>query len=270
MIFERVYNLAKTRLEGRSIHDVRIGLGLMTVELDNELVGVTYVLSNEIEHTCAALPQAGSLVGMKADEIALWAVEGKNVIRNALGLAVLNSVADFEGLKQINSSQDADAVFSVDIRPEDTIGIIGHIGPVINRLAGRKNQIFIFERDESKGNAETYPESAQPDFLPKCQVVFITSSTLINGSLGLLFKYCINARDIVMVGSSTPLYPEAFTGTGVSVLSGTRGFHQTKTLFSRRQSVCGIKQLMKYGQKISVKVAKKLILKKLRRLLLCL
>ncbi|MDD3199796.1 MAG: DUF364 domain-containing protein [Eubacteriales bacterium] len=257
MILERVYKLAKPRLEGRSIHDVRIGLGLMAVELDNELVGVTYVLSNEIERTCAALPQAGSLVGMKADEIALWAVEGKNVIRNALGLAVLNSVADFESLEQINSSQDADAVFSVDIRPEDTIGIIGHIGPVINKLAGRKNRILIFERDESKGTAETYPESAQSDLLPKCQVVFITSSTLINGTLDPLLKYCTNARDIVMVGSSTPLYPEAFTGTGVSVLSGTRWLSSNKdSILAGVSQYAGIKQLMKYGQKISVKVAK--------------
>ena len=256
MILERVYNLAKPRLEGRSIHDVRIGLGLIAVELDNELVGVTYVLSNEIEHTCAALPQAGSLVGMKADEIALWAVEGKNVIRNALGLSVLNSVADFESLRQINSSQDADAVFSVDIKPEDTIGIIGHIGPVINRLAGRKNRILIFERDESMGTAETYPERAQPDLLPKCQVVFITSSTLINGTLEPLLEYCTNARDIVMVGSSTPLYPEAFTGTGVSVLSGTRWLPSDRESILAGVSQCaGIKQLMKYGQKISVKVA---------------
>ena len=203
MILERVYDLAKQRLAGRNIHDVRIGLGLMAVELDNNLVGVTYVLSNEIKHTCALLPQAGSLVGMKAEDIALWAVEGKNVIHNALGLAVLNSIADFENLEQINSSRDADAVFSVDIRPEDTIGIVGHIGPVINRLEGRKNRLFIFERDESMSTAETYPESTQSDLLPKCQVVFITSSTLINGTLEPLLTYCTDARDIVMVGSST-------------------------------------------------------------------
>lgn len=255
MILEQVYSLAKPRLEGRIIHDVRIGLGLMAVELDNELVGVTYVLNNEIEHACAVLPQAGSLVGMKADEIALWAVEGENVIRSALGLAVLNSVADFGSLQQINSSRDADAVFSVDIRPEDTIGIVGHIGPLINRLESRKNRILIFERDESKGSTETYPESAQLDLLPKCQVVFITSSSLINGTLERLLEYCTNARDIVMVGSSTPLYPEAFKGTGVSVLSGTRWLSSNREFILAGVSQCaGIKQLMKYGQKISVKV----------------
>ena len=63
MILERVYDLAKPMLAGRSIHDVRIDLGLMAIELDNNLVGVTYVLSNEIKHTCAVLPQTGSLVG---------------------------------------------------------------------------------------------------------------------------------------------------------------------------------------------------------------
>jgi len=192
---------------------------------------------------------------MKADEIAKWAIEGENVIRNALGLAVLNSVADFENLQQIRSSEEADAVFSVDIGPEDAVGVIGCIGPVINRLEGRKNRLYVFERDEAMIDEGTYPESAQPDLLPKCQVVFITSTTLINGTLEPLLKYCFNARDIVMVGSSTPLYPEAFKGTGVTVLSGTRWLSsESASILAGVSQGAGIKQLMKYGKKISVKV----------------
>jgi len=252
---ERVYDLAKPRLDGRYIRDVRIGLGLIAVELDDGSVGVTYVLRNEIGHGCSVLPQSGNLVGMKADEIAKWAIEGENVIRNALGLAVLNSVADFENLQQIRSSEEADAVFSVDIGPEDAVGVIGCIGPVINRLEGRKNRLYVFERDEAMIDEGTYPESAQPDLLPKCQVVFITSTTLINGTLEPLLKYCFNARDIVMVGSSTPLYPEAFKGTGVTVLSGTRWLSsESASILAGVSQGAGIKQLMKYGKKISVKV----------------
>ena len=57
---------------------------------------------------------------------------------------------------------------------------------------------------------------------------------------------------------STPLYPEAFTGTGVSVLSGTRWLSSEKEPILAGVSQCaGIKQLMKYGQKISVKVTRK-------------
>ncbi|NMB03185.1 MAG: DUF364 domain-containing protein [Tissierellia bacterium] len=260
MILERVYQLAKPQLMGRTIKDVRIGLSLLTVEMDNGLLGVTYVLRNEIEHVCAMLPHVENLIGMKAEEIALWAVEGKNVIQNALGLAVLNAVANYEGLKQIESFQTTDAFFSVDIKPEDTVGVIGHIGPIIKQLENNKNRIFVFERDLSNGTETTYPESAQPDLLPKCQIVFVTSSSLINRTLEPLLSYCSNARDIIMVGSSTPLYPEAFIGTGVSVLAGTQWLSTYKQPILETVSQCGgIQKLMKYGQKISIKVSDQMV-----------
>ncbi len=254
MILERIFELAKPKLSGRTIKDIRIGLGLMAVELDNGFVGVTYVLSNEIKHTCAVLPQAGNLSEIPAEEIAQWALQDKNVIRSALGLAVLNSVAEYQKLEQCDSSQGADAFFSVEIQPEDTIGIIGHIGPIITRLGDKKNKILIFERNENMGE-NTYPESMQPELLPKCQVVFVTSSTIINGTLENLLNYCTGAREIVMVGSSTPLYPEAFSGTGVTVLSGTRWLTENKEEILTGISQCaGMKQLIQYGQKLSVKV----------------
>ncbi|TEB04573.1 hypothetical protein Psch_03333 [Pelotomaculum schinkii] len=66
MILERVYDSALSRLAGKKIKEVRIGLELMAVELDDGAIGVTYVLRKEIGHACAALPKAGSLLGMPA------------------------------------------------------------------------------------------------------------------------------------------------------------------------------------------------------------
>lgn len=254
MIIERIYDSAEPRLIGRKIKEVRIGLELMAVELDNGAIGVTYVLRKEINHACMALNQAGSFIGMSAEEIAKLALKGQDVISTAMGLAVLNSAAEFDKLEQMNNPQGADAVFSVEIKDTDKIGIIGHIGPVINRLKGKEDRMFIFERGENF-NDKIYPESAQPRLLPECQVVFITSSTLINGTLENILNYCTNARDVVMVGSSTPIYPEAFSGSGVTVLSGTRWLPSNRDGILESISQCaGMKQLIKYGQKISVKV----------------
>lgn len=254
MILERIYNLAKPALADRKIKDIRMGLELMATELDNGAIGVTYALRKEMGHTCRTLSQAGNFIGMKAEEIGEWAVSGNDVITRAMGLAVLNSVAETETLKQYHPPQGSDAVFAVEIQPTDTIGVVGHIGPVINRLRDKKDQLLIFERDESKGES-VYPESAQSELLPKCQVVFITSATLINGTLENLLNNCTGARDIVMVGSSTPFYPQAFYGTGVTVLAGTKWLHSNRDLILTGVSQCaGMKQLIKYGQKISVKV----------------
>lgn len=59
---------------------------------------------------------------------------------------------------------------------------------VINRLQKQKDQLIIFERDAEKGD-RVYPESAEPELLPDCHVVFVTSSTLINGTLENLLNY---------------------------------------------------------------------------------
>ncbi|NLM21717.1 MAG: DUF364 domain-containing protein [Peptococcaceae bacterium] len=254
MILERVYKLALPKIAEQKIKDVRIGLGLLAVELDDSSIGVTYVLRKEIGHACSALPQAGNLVGKSAEEIAGWALKGENVIASALGLAVLNSVAEFEKLQLVNNSPGLDAVFSVEVQPSDTVGIIGHIGPVISKLKEKVEKLYVFERGENVPD-QVYPESAQPELLPNCQLVFISSSSLINGTLEGLLPYCSQAREVVMVGSSTPLYPEAFRGTGVTMLAGARWPAANKeSIFTAVGQSAGMRQLIKYGEKISVRV----------------
>ena len=252
MFLKRIYDLALPSLAGRSVKEVRIGLELLAVELDNGLIGVTYVLRKEISHGCAALPQAGGLIGQSAEQIAKWALEGRNVVMVAVGLAVLNAVAQFDALTQLESPQGADALFSVKIQPGDTVGIIGHIGPLIANLKGKVSRLLIFERGENT-DIHVCPESDEPELLPECQVVFISSTTLINKTLENVLAYCSNARDIVMVGSSTPLYPEAFRGSGVTVLSGTRWLsHNRENILNGISQCAGMKQLIKHGQKMSV------------------
>lgn len=254
MILERIYAFAMPRLLGRTIKDVRIGLELLAIELDNGQVGVTYVLKNEIGHTCQTFSNAGSLIGMNAVDLAKWSVIGEDVISRSIGLAVCNSVVQIDELNIPQDISGVDAVMAVNIQPEDTIGIVGYIGPVISRLQEKKNQLLIFERDQGKGD-NTYPEKSQSEFLPKCQVVFITSSTLINGTLEKLLSYCMNAREVVMVGSSTPLCPNAFKGTGVTVLSGTIWPPKNSDqIFTGVSQCAGMRQLIKHGQKVSVKV----------------
>ncbi len=254
MIIERVYELALPALAGKKIKEARIGLSLMAVELDNGSIGVTYVLRNEVKDACTALPNAGKIAGMPAEEAAKWALQGRSVIASALGLAVLNAVADFDQLTQDEQADDSDAVFSVNVLPEDTVGVIGHIGPVISRLRGKVKKIMVFERGETLSDGE-YPESLQNELLPECQLVFVTSATMINGTLENLLNHCANARDVVMVGSSTPLYPQAFRETKVSVLAGTRWLPSNRDAIFEGISQCaGMKQMIRYGEKISIRV----------------
>ena len=86
-------------------------------------------------------------------------------------------------------------------------------------------------------------------------MVFVSGTSLINGTLETLLGYCAKAREIVMVGSSTPLYPDAFRDTRVTVLSGTRWLSSRREAILTAISQCaGMRELIRYGQKMSVRV----------------
>ena len=58
-----------------------------------------------------------------------------------------------------------------------------------------------------------------------------------------------------MVGSSTPLYPEAFKGTGITVLAGTRWLPTNREhILAGVSQGAGMKQLIRFGEKMSVRV----------------
>ena len=91
--------------------------------------------------------------------------------------------------------------------------------------------MIIFDRGKPEG---VYPEERQEELLPQCDLIVITSSTLLNGTFSRVISYCRQAREVVLTGATTPLYPEAFHGTGVTVLAGSRWFPQyKKEIFTR-------------------------------------
>lgn len=257
MIIENVFQEGKPHLKDRTIKDLRIGLELLALQLDDGSLGVTYVLKNELEHSCGASPFSGKYIGMSALDLAEQIFHHPNVLTTALAIAALNAVAPPASKDMLQKEGNRDAVFSVDVSPEDTVGLVGHIGPVIRRLKDHPGKMHIFERDLSKGD-NLNNENEQASLLPTCDLVFITGATIINGSIENVLSYCSKARDIVLVGSSTPIYPTAFLGSGITVLAGTRWLPEKgQDILNGVSQSAGMQQLMAYGKKVSLSVPKK-------------
>jgi uncharacterized protein (DUF4213/DUF364 family) len=68
--------------------------------------------------------------------------------------------------------------------------------------------------------AELRPAQEAVQRLPKCQVAVITGTSIVNHSIDELLAASVRCRDVVVVGASTPLLPQAFAGTNVTLLSG--------------------------------------------------
>lgn len=113
--------------------------------------------------------------------------------------------------------------FGLQVRPADKVGMIGYIQAVAEQLANLKAQVYIFDKgltlNGGEGAAEVMEMSRQPEILPLCDLMIISGTTLINGSIDHLLDLCRKAREIILVGSSTPMLTEAFRGTGVTALA---------------------------------------------------
>lgn len=126
-----------------------------------------------------------------------------------------------------------------------TVGLVGHMhGPP--ELWARARQVYILERAPKPGD---YPDSACDWFLPRCDLVLITGSTLINKTLPHLLALCEHAYTILL-GPSVPMCP-ALLDFGIDRLAGMVVTDREGMAEHVRQSVHG--SPYKYGQSFLIK-----------------
>jgi uncharacterized protein (DUF4213/DUF364 family) len=131
------------------------------------------------------------------------------------------------GIAAINSAIPIDESLCVDLNAEQEIrtrgkgkriAIIGHF-PFVKRLKEIADKVWVFELPgrerpgDMTGNEIT-------NLLPQAEVVGITSTTLINHTLGGILDLVAPDAYKIMLGPSTPLSPVLFD-QGLDALSGS-------------------------------------------------
>lgn len=246
-----ILDAAAPYLQGRTVKDLIIGISLIGCELDDGSVGVSYVLRSGLPPECGAFGFARELIGKSAWEAARLFIDGTDNIQRSVGDCVLIAAS-----QQLDGIEDdkKEAFFGIEPCPEDTVGMIGLISPVAKSLEGKVGRLMVFDEGISEyyGTEKVLPMRRQQELLPLCNKVIITGSSTINGSIDGLLSMCGNADEIVMVGSSTPMFAEGWKGTGVTALAGSWWKNDRKEEIFRAISLGGgIKHLKPYAvQKI--------------------
>jgi len=213
MIVDELVETFTGRAEPRAVTDVRIGLGYTAVCLDEEDCGLAYTFRNETAPGCNVLREAGTLSGRPASELLQWAT-GTEIVKAAVGIATLNALVEPPG-----SAQVSDILEVLQLVPDDVVGMVGYFAPVATAIRKQAASLHIFERRPDTGNG-ILPDWAAPMVLPECDVVILSATSLINRTLDALLGHCQGAREVVLLGPSTPLLPDFFRRFGITLLSG--------------------------------------------------
>jgi len=185
------------------VTDVRIGLGYTAVLLDNGQMGLAYTFHRDLTGGCTVFRGLRPLRGRPAAEL-LTMFDSTDKIEAAVALATSNALT--------NTGKDdvleGDTLEYLTLHSDDTVGMVGYFGPMVPLLRKKVSSLNIFEQvDRQKG--DILPQADAFRLLPHCDV-----------ALDDLLDAARSCREIALLGASTPLIPEAFADSAVSILSG--------------------------------------------------
>jgi uncharacterized protein (DUF4213/DUF364 family) len=215
MLTDEIYQEALSIADEHYATDVRVGLGYTAVALEDGRCGLAYTLHEGEYESCTVIADAGTLAGRKASELISW-MKQLDVTACAVGLATANAL-----IRIPPAAAESDILDLLPVQPEDAVGMIGYFGPLVGPIRERARKLHVFERKPIP-DLGVLPDSAAGDLLPQCQIVVLSATTLLNHTIDALLDSCKAAREIAILGPSTPLLPEPFRKRGVTILSGVQ------------------------------------------------
>lgn len=147
---------------------------------------------------------AGKLLPMGAKELAKLSLSSR-ILEASIGIASLNSVLT------IDESRYADLNAESEIRAQGEgkrVAIIGHF-PFIKSLRSKARELWVFELP-GRGHPGDFTGDEIKDLLPQAEVVAVSSTTLINHTLGSILDLISADAYKIMLGPTTPLSPVLF------------------------------------------------------------
>ena len=215
MLIDELVEQALAGANGRRVKDVRAGLGYTCVRLDDDSCGLAHTFRNQLGNCCGTMNNAGSLIGKEAAEIIPW-LKNQHLLKAAIGTAAVNAV--FNKVQEDWGTGNVMAV--LDVSPSETFGMVGHFEPILAAIKKKTENIYVFEQNVP-ADSPLYDSKTIAEHLPKCDVIVMTATSIINHTIDEIVPHLKNARKVCLTGPSTPLCPEVFASYGITLLAGS-------------------------------------------------
>lgn len=220
-------------MDGLVVERAVVGLFFSGVKLSNGAGGICFTPVKDIpESVCcptsaAALPQAGRLKGRPVDAYLAEMDEGRP-LKRALGIAVINALSTTcwrtHPPRAYTIEHAKDPLDDVSIPDDAYVVVVGALVPYLRMLKGRGRPFAILEKDVRTLKEDELPYYVAPDqaaeAIAAADTLIVTGTTLINGTLEGILASAKPGAEIVVVGPSVSMLPEAFFRRGVTAIGG--------------------------------------------------
>ncbi len=247
-LYEELVDKALSIARGKRIKRVVISPFYAFAEVERVGSGLAYVDRENINNCCEGSNES---YWKKPADLIVKKYLNPASIETSFSLAVINAL--FNSRKDIvKDAEGEDLLNLIEFSPEDEVLIIGYFEPLMKRLQGRVKKIWIIEKPDP------FQALARVEDFEKIKIAIITSATLSNKSLHVYFPFLEKIPEVILMGPSTPLFPEVFKYTPVTWLSGSI-VKDSELLFRLVCEGKGTKSFFKNGvlEKINLRVKEK-------------
>lgn len=218
---------------GLSVARATFGLFFTGVKLSNGVGGICATAIKPIpEAVCCpssakALPMPGRIRGYPVTKF-IDDLGSPSSLKRVLGIAVLSALSATvmleSPLREDLLLRGVDGLEEARIGDDDHVVVVGALITLIKALKARGRPFRILERDSATLKPDEMqffaPAETAPLEVPAADVLVTTGTTLINDSLEGLLALARPGAEVVVVGPTASLLPEAFFRRGVRVLAG--------------------------------------------------
>jgi hypothetical protein len=229
------------------VRDVRMGLGYTAVQLENGHLGVAFNFLDDIDGGCSVYAGPRPLAGRPAMDL-LNLFDSENMLESALALSCANALLNIPD----QSYTQGASITQLDFQPDDRVGMIGYFAPIVNKIVPRVAAVEIFERQsQPEKGIRSFEEAA--DILPQCHIAVVTSTCIINNTIDQVLGMVGQCREVVMLGTSTPMSKAVFSDTPVTLLSGIV-VNDARAVLQAVSEAGGTPALRPYTDKVNLRV----------------
>lgn len=187
------------------LKEIVLGKSLVLIKNSIKQAGLATAITND------KADQLASLVNLKIKDILPW-LNQKNTLEASIALAALNSL--FSPTNCIyKKAQD----ILLEKGKGKSVAVIGHF-PFVEKFRSLFKNFWVLELSPKP---KDLPASKAKEILPQADLVAITATTLLNGTLAELLNLIPKHALKIMLGPSTPLANSLFN-FGFNYLGGAK------------------------------------------------
>ncbi len=199
---------------GADLIDVRVG-PYWTVVRTSVGTGLATTMSHETDRDRAQpIAEAGALLERTPLELAAY-LRSRSAPEAAVGLAAVNALLR-RPTGDFSEANAADLL--CDRAAGRLLALVGHF-PFVDRLRAACREVWVFERGRRQRPGDL-GEQHMEELMGHAEVVAITATTLLNGTLDRVLRLVDPGAFVIMLGPSTPFAASLFE-LGFAALCGT-------------------------------------------------